>query len=289
MQKAAELILQRLPSVSAHGSEALTQEQYEQKKADAYNASTGHLNEQDGYNCDLCKNKGYIACVDYCEQFNYYAETLKQCKCMRARNAIRRLNKSGLKDVMKKWTFDSYQTPDAWQQTVKAAAMRFCRDEEHRWFFMGGQSGAGKSHLCTAIAVDYLRHGSDVRYMVWRDEIQRIKACANDEEEYGRLMNSLKTATVLYIDDLFKIGNKDGRPQMPTPADINVAFELINYRYINPGLTTIISSERTLSELLEIDEATAGRIAECTKLGGYCINLKKDASRNWRMRGLDEI
>ena len=76
---------------------------------------------------------------------------------------------------------------------------------------------------------------------------------------------------------------------MPTPADINVAFELINYRYINPGLTTIISSERTLSELLEIDETTAGRIAECTKLGGYCINLKKDASRNWRMRGVDEV
>lgn len=289
MQRAAEMILDQLPSASAHGYEVLTQEQYEQKKADAYNASTGHLNERDGYDCPACKNKGYIACVDYCEEFGYYTEALRPCRCMRARNAIRRLNKSGLKDVMKKWTFDSYQTPDAWQETIKAAAMRFSRDEGHRWFFIGGQSGAGKSHLCTAIAVEYLRRGCDVRYMVWRDEIQRIKACANDEEAYGQLMSGLKSATVLYIDDLFKIGSKDGRPQMPTPADINVAFELINYRYINPGLVTIISSERTLSELLDIDEATAGRIAECTKAGGYCINLKRDAGRNWRMRGVGEV
>lgn len=289
MQRAAELILQQLPSASAPGCEVLTREQYEQKKADAYNASTGNLNEIDGYNCDICKNKGYVSSVFFCEQFGYYYDGLTACKCMRARNAIRRLNKSGLKDVVKKWTFDKYTTPEPWQETVKGAAMRFCDDADNNWFFIGGQSGAGKSHLCTAIAITYLKRGNDVRYMVWRDEIQKIKACANDEEEYANHMNSLKAATVLYIDDLFKIGGRDGHPQMPTPADINVAFELINHRYINPGLITIISSERTLSELLDIDEATAGRIAERTKVGGYCINLKKDSSRNWRMRGVDEI
>ena len=118
----------------------------------------------------------------------------------------------------------------------------------------------------------------------------KIKSVVNEHDEYAVMMDELKNTDVLYIDDLFKSGKgEDGKPKMPTAADVNVAFEILNYRYNNPGLITIISSERTLSELLEIDEAVAGRIAEKAKTGGYCINLKKDKARNWRMRGCEEI
>ena len=40
-----------------------------------------------------------------------------------------------------------------------------------------------------------------------------------------------------------------------TQGDINIAFEIINYRYIN-DLITIISSELLLDEIINIDEAT---------------------------------
>ena len=103
-------------------------------------------------------------------------------------------------------------------------------------------------------------------------------------------MKELKKTDVLYIDDLFKGGKgEDGKYKPPTAADINAAFEIINYRYNNPELVTIISSERTLVELNDIDEAIAGRIAERSKESGYCINLKPDKKRNWRMKGLMEI
>jgi DNA replication protein DnaC len=103
-------------------------------------------------------------------------------------------------------------------------------------------------------------------------------------------MKELKETDVLYIDDLFKSGkDNDGRYKAPTAADVNVAFEVVNYRYNNPELITIISSERTLVELDDIDEAIAGRIAEKSKAGGYCINLKPDKTRNWRMKGLLEL
>ena len=80
------------------------------------------------------------------------------------------------------------------------------------------------------------------------------------------MIDRFKKAEVLYIDDLFKTGrNPDGSEPKPTAADINAAFEIINYRYNNPALLTIISSELNEDELLDIDEAVGGRIFERSK------------------------
>ena len=270
------------------GCEKLSPKEYEQRKVDSYNRSEGNLNDADGYNCDICKNKGFIASVS--ENYGYYSEMLTPCKCQRVRKAIHRLNRSGLKNLVKDCTFDKYEAPERWQQVIKETAMRFCKDEGNHWLFIGGQSGAGKTHICTAISVYYIKHGKEVRYMLWRDDITKIKSVVNDPDQYGSLMRDFKSTPVLYIDDLFKSGKgDDGQYKPPTAADVNVAFEILNFRYNNPDLITIISSERTLVELNDIDEAIAGRIAERAKASGYCINLKRDKARNWRMKGLEEI
>ena len=286
-----QAVMETLQTKSGLGFEPITDwKAYEQRKCDRYNAETGTLNEFDGYDCQLCKNKGFIAEVRYVEKGGYYTETHIPCKCQRARKAIKRLNRSGLKDVVRKYTFANYKTEDEWQKRLKEKATAFCKDNKATWFFIGGQSGAGKTHLCSAVTVQYIRDGYEAKYMLWRDEIVRLKAVVNDPLEYGEMMNELKTAPVLYIDDLFKNGKGvNGQATMPTPADVNAAFEIINYRYNNPALVTIISSEKTIAELNEIDEAIAGRIAELTKPFGYCLNIKKDASRNWRMKGVEEI
>lgn len=284
-------LLQQSAALSGLGSDgqALTQQEHEQAKADFYNASEGDMHEKDGYDCRICRNKGYISEVVQNQLYGYFCEQLTPCKCWKVRNAIKKLERSGLKNAVKAYTFDKYETPDAWQKHIKDTAIRFCNDNGNGWFFIGGQSGAGKTHICTAIAVHYIRQGMEARYMLWRDEIVRIKALVNEQAEYTQIMQELKTVPVLYIDDLFKVGESHDKQARPTTGDINAAFEIINHRYANPGLVTIISSERTLPELLEIDEATAGRIAERSKAGGYCVNLKKDSKRNWRLRGLDEV
>ena len=284
-----EELMQKL-GISEPGSEPMSREEYEQHKVDSYNAGIGHLDQADGYNCDACKNKGYIAELRMAEIYGYKVETLVPCKCQKARNALSRLARSGLRDVVKKYTFDRYEATEPWQQTLKETAQRFCADPGERWFFYGGQSGAGKTHICTAIAVHFLRQGMETKYMLWRDEIARIKALVNDAEQYGAMMQEIKNADVLYIDDLFKTGKDDfGKVKQPTPADINAAFEIINFRYNDPRKITIISSERTISDLNEIDEAIAGRIAEKSKADGYCINLGRDAGKNYRMKGMLEL
>lgn len=273
--------------MSESGCKPFSQEEYEQMKVDSYNSSVGSLDQADGYQCDKCKNKGFIAVLRMAEVYGYPVETLVPCRCQKARNALSRLARSGLKDAVRKYTFEGYEAPEAWQEKIKDAAQRFCETQGDEWFFIGGQSGAGKTHICTAIAVHFIRQGKEMKYMLWRDEITRLKGLVTDPEQYGEAMAELKNADVLYIDDLFKNGKDDsGNVKQPTPADINAAFEIINYRYNNPGKITIISSERTLIEMNGIDEAIAGRIAEKSKAGGYCINLARDPRKNWRMKDM---
>jgi DNA replication protein DnaC len=252
---------------------------YEQFKVDGLNNTVGDRDKEDGYNCPECKNKGYVVKLEEKED-GTYSHYCTDCKCIPIRNSIMRMIRSGLKDIIKDYTFDKFIDTEPWQKTVKAAAMEYAQNPDG-WFFLGGMSGSGKTHLCTAICREFLLGGKKVLYMLWRDEIVKLKASVNDAEAYSALIDKYKTADVLYIDDLFKTGKAaDQQSQKPTSADINAAFEIINYRYCNPALLTIISSECTEDELLDIDEATGGRIYERSK----AITIARDRSRNYRIR-----
>lgn len=243
------------------------------------NKEAGDLNEVDGYNCKHCNNKGYIA-KPQCYR-NSYNVVHAPCKCVAIRKTIRALNNSGLADVVKEYTFDKYIAKESWQQTILNTAKDYLSDDKEHWFFMGGATGAGKSHICTAVAITLLKRGKEVKYMLWRDEASRLKAMVN-EPEYETIVKHYKTVDVLYIDDLFKTGkSENSRKQRPTQGDINLAFEILNARYISKKLT-IISSESTLSDLIDIDEAIAGRIKQ--KCGKFCLNIAPEEGRNYRLK-----
>jgi len=242
-----------------------------QRNVDSYNASAGDL---EGYDCQTCKNKGYISMIK-----NGY-EVMKRCSCMDIRASMRRIAKSGIAGQLDRCTFDNFEATNEWQRQAKSKAMRFVESYPHsEWLFMGGQVGAGKTHLCTAAVGKFLSMGKAARYMLWRDESPVLKAVVNSAEEYVSAMEPLKTVDVLYIDDLFKTE----RGKFPTEADIKLAHELLNYRYINRNLVTIISSELLIDDLLDIDEAIGSRIYELSKLN-FCVQIKYDRDRNYRMK-----
>lgn len=252
---------------------------WEKQKAEDYNASTGNLNEEDGYDCPVCKNKGKIARVDMYN--NFPRKIFRDCKCTAMRYTIARMKRSGLQNIITDCTFDKYEELEPWQTSIKQRAMEYA-GELSGWFFMGGQSGAGKSHLCTAICRAALLRGEMVQYMMWVDDAAQIKGIVNEGDEYVRAVDRFKKAQFLYIDDLFKVQNDQGQNrQKPTPADVRLAFEIINYRVVSK-LPTIISSEFTLAELVDIDQATAGRIAEMAEFNA--INITPDIKKNYRLR-----
>lgn len=279
MQAVAEM-LTRLKSLGVtFESENMTPAQWAQKQVDDYNAKEGTLNEQDDYSCSLCKNKGDIAVLNEYPA-GCFGMKYRDCRCMNTRRSIERMRQSGLKNIIKDYTLDKYEATEPWQKAIKDAAADYAK-EPKGWFFVGGQTGAGKTHICTAICRELLIKGRSVVYMVWRDDIARLKSLAMEADQRQRMIDRFKTAEVLYVDDLFKTGRGyDGEAQKPTGADINVAFEILNYRYNNPGLLTVISSESTIDDILQIDEATGGRIYE----RAVVFNLAADQKRNYRLR-----
>ena len=257
-------------------------EEMDRLKVKWFNESVGDRDQDDGYNCKACRNKGVI--MDLVEDNGKLWPRSADCKCVATRNAISRMKRSGLKNIITEYTFDKYEAGEAWQSTIKAAAVAYAKEPEG-WFFVGGQSGSGKTHICTAICREFLLGGKAVIYMLWRDDVVKIKGAVNDHDDYTSLIESYKKAEVLYIDDLFKTGKApDGAKQRPTGADVNVAFEILNYRY-NAKLPTVISSECTIADLLDIDEAVGGRIVETAKV----FSLKPDRSRNYRLKKAVEI
>ncbi len=253
-------------------------------KCDLENKEQGRLNEVDGYNCAICNNKGYIVKPQL--YLNSYTQVSVACKCAKIRKTIRALNRSGLADVVHDYTFDKYKATEPWQASIVEKAKAFLQDcDNNNWFFFGGQSGSGKTHICTAIAVSLLKRGNEVKYMLWRDEASRLKAMVNDTD-YVSEISYYKTVDVLYIDDLFKTGRSEiqGR-QRPTQADINLAFEILNRRLIQKKIT-IISSESTITDLIEFDESMAGRIKQ--RSGDYCLNIAPDRNKNYRLKQNDK-
>lgn len=258
----------RLPAGICPKDSPFDREEYEAMRAQWANDAE---NARSKWDCPKCGGKGYTVHVN--EQGHPVS---RRCPCMDARQSEERIRRSGLGEALDCCTFDAFQTPEPWQKAMKDKAQQYLSDNEGKWFAAVGSVGSGKSHICTAICGELLKAGLEVRYMRWRDDGGRLKAAVNDSEEYRRMIEPLKAARVLYIDDLFK--TQKGKEV--TGGDVNLAFELLDARYVDRHKITIISSEKTLSEMLDIDEAVGSRIYERCKQ--TCVNLT--GAKNWRLR-----
>jgi len=218
-----------------------------------------------GVECEICGNKGYVVRKD--EQGNVVSS---ECRCMAQRRSMRKLRESGMLDMIARYTFETYQANDEKRDKIKRTAEGFA-DGDDGWMYVFGRSGSGKTHICTAACVRLISRGIEVYYMSWRDESTALKSLVMDSDSYEKKMRKLKTVPVLYIDDFFKGGFTD--------ADIRLAFEIINARYNDTSLRTIISSEVGLETLVKMDEALGGRIYERSR--GHIINTPDS---NWRMQ-----
>lgn len=227
------------------------------------------------YKCEKCKDTEVIF---------YYKDGVeygRDCECKEVKLSIRIMENSGLCEEDLKKTFNDFETfgerdlVEAKQKVAKYIKnFNDIKSDRHNSFLLSGSSGRGKTTLGIIIANNLLKQLIGVRYVSYRDEVTKLKQVITDEINYNDRMNRLKTAKVLFIDDLFK-----GKL---TESDISIMYEVINYRYLN-RLPMIISTEMTPNQLIDLDEAVGGRILEMCKGNAVVFT---SATMNYRLRGI---
>lgn len=217
------------------------------------------------YQCLKCKDTGW---GDVIKDGHTYVEI---CPCVIVKENKAIMKQSGISLEFQTKNFENFNTKNNPQLvTAKNKAIvyseNFLKFEHTRYnsIMFCGQVGAGKTHLGVSICSRLISQNIRVVYMAYRNSITKFKQKIMDDVYYDKELNRYATARVLYIDDLFK-----GKI---TESDINIMYEIVNYRYIN-RLPIIVSTEMFLTELIECDEAIGSRIMELCK--GNIISFRE--------------
>ena len=237
-------------------------------------------NDEPKYKCDKCKD---IGMVEFEQEVDGETHSFwRVCDCVKAKEAERKMRSSGLGAVLEAQTFENFKTETELQKAMKQAALNYldALQTGTPWFYIGGNPGSGKTHLCTAICGELLKKGWSVKYMQWVAEARRLKAYVN-EPDFDNLVDEYITCDALYIDDLFKM-MFSGRPCTPTEADVKIAFTIFNARYLQNKPTIISSEWDIVGDLLEADEGTFSRVYERSK--GHTVTIPRDTANNYRLR-----
>lgn len=259
-----------IPEEFRNTGEKMTAAEFAQKQCDWYNESEGRL---DGVDCPECKNRGNYQFLD--AEGN---RVMRECKCMAQRRYIQTMKLSGLGELYERCTFDSYTVKTDWQKTCKAYAMRYVQQPGNGWFYFGGQSGSGKTHLCTAICSELAKQGRQIVYIQWKRYFAQLVQTKFKQYEQEQLFSVATDADVLYIDDFLKTPHNAA----PSEEMLSYALEIVDARY-KADRKTIFSSEFMTEEVTGFDEALGGRIFEKSK--NNKVLLKRGDGRNYRTNG----
>lgn len=212
---------------------------------------------------------------------------MKDCTCAKKKRSNHLLKFSEITEEFRKINFSSFIL-DGKDQVIRDAyrcAVTYFKNYEGiktnrvNSISLLGQPGSGKTHLLIALANNLImKKQVSVLYFPFVEGFNDLKDNFDRLEEK---LTKMKRVDVLFIDDLFK-----GR-DFPTNFQIEQMFAVINYRYINHK-PIMISSEKTVDELCDIDEALGTRIFEMSK--DYTVVIKGDRKKlNHRLRGIENV
>ncbi len=193
------------------------------------------------YTCRVCSDTGYV--------------DTRMCDCLRDALIRENFRASGMGDLLDRQSFENFDVErykkdgeDVYRR-MKAnfsAAKAFAENfrEKRGNLFLVGTTGAGKTHLTTAIARAVLDRGFDVVY----DTAQNIMAAF----EYDRFRSGYQSSesraekymesTLLILDDL--------GTEFTNAFTVSCLYNLLNERQ-NKGLSTVISTNVSPAQLRE--------------------------------------
>ena len=203
------------------------------------------------------------------------SRTVRLCECRERARMQKLFDSSRITPAFRATTFENFITTgrSAIIQSMFKSALDYSRrfdqikQNKNNWLVLLGEPGSGKTHLTMAVANEKINERVKTLYFQHVEGMNEMKdILRTGEESLREKVKEMQQVDFLVWDDLFKPtienqGKDKGKPKLPTAFEIEKAFEVLNYRYLNL-LPTAISSERMSKELIGIDKATGSRILE---------------------------
>lgn len=227
------------------------------------------------YECALCKDHEGTFYRD-----DKGLEYWRDCECVKRKRIAKLMDSCEITPEFRSKTLECFETQGA-ADVVKAAHAccdnyandfdQIRRDRKNSIALMG-RPGSGKTHLLMGVSNKLIEKGIEVVYFPWVEGFDELKS---DFSKLNQRITRMQKADVLFIDDMFK-----GR-ETPTEFQIEQLFAILNPRYLQ-HLPILISSERSIAEMVGYDEAVGSRINEMCR--NYKVNLKGGTELNYRLR-----
>ena len=235
-----------------------------------HSETTQVSSDEKRYDCPICKDELGLLITD-----DHGVEYWRTCSCVSERRLKRLLKSSRITEAFQRLNFDNFtleNRPLCVKKSYRIANeyldnFETIRHAKHNSILFVGQPGSGKTHLLIAVANALLSNGFGVLYFPWVEGSNELRDAIKSNADANAIVQRMKETDVLFIDDLYK-----GRKQ-PTDYQLEWLFEVVNYRYLN-HLPMMVSSEKYMDLILEIDEGIGRRIFE--RSSGYMVSMILD-------------
>lgn len=213
------------------------------KKRDALLVAAGYPSDYTDvkYECEKCSDSGYVG--------------IKMCDCMRNALVMAGYESSGIAELLRRQTFESFsldyykQNPESYKMMekifsyAKSYAENFQNGVSENIAMFGG-TGLGKTHLSSAIAKKVIEKGNDVFYVTAVGMVSDFEAeqFGGQHMQRGELTDRYFDCDLLIIDDL--------GAEMANQFTVSCLYNLLNVR-INRRAATILSTNLTQQELFK--------------------------------------
>jgi len=212
------------------------------------------LAPRDTVACHICNDAGYLRANVPVGHPSF--GRLFPCECKRKELDDRHmedLHRLSNLDAFTSHTFEDFDPDVRGLDDAYEAALAFAQEPEHKWLFLYGPCGVGKTHLAVAIAKFAMEYnGVNAYFAVVPDLLDHLRATfdPNSGSGYDERFTAIRNAPMLVLDDL--------GTESATPWAREKLYQLINHRYVEQMPTVITSNvdqrkvdERIMSRILD--------------------------------------